>query len=55
MVKFSLIKKYVKGLGFRTSKEVTDILNRKVQEILDKAVMKAKDDKRKTIQGQDII
>lgn len=50
----SKVKQQIKAkAGFNTSAEVIDQLNKKVDNLLDQAMAKAKEDGRKTVMGRD--
>ncbi|QEN05566.1 hypothetical protein EW093_12860 [Thiospirochaeta perfilievii] len=55
LVVASKIKNYIKENGdLKCSAKVIDALSDKIREILDKAIVDAKNDKRKTVQERDI-
>ncbi len=52
----SKIREYIKSKGLNTSSELLDgdALNNAIMEVLDKAVERAKGNKRKTVQAKDL-
>lgn len=54
MVTSSQVKSYLKSKGMRTSKDLVEALQAKIQQVLDDATMKALLDKRKTVQPEDL-
>jgi histone H3/H4 len=50
----SKVKNYIKSKGLMSSADVLDALNEEVHECLDKAVQRAKDNGRKTVQERDV-
>ncbi|MFA4874401.1 MAG: hypothetical protein WC956_05140 [bacterium] len=54
LVVVSKIKDYVKGKGLQTSETAIDALSNAVREVLDKAVLRAKDNGRQTVKDRDI-
>ncbi len=54
LVVVSKIKDYVKGKGCQTSETAVEALSTAVRELLDKAVLRAKDNGRQTIKDRDI-
>ena len=54
MVVSSKVKAYLKSKGMRTSKELLEALDSKLETMLEAAIMKALLDKRKTVQPDDL-
>ena len=54
LVVTSKTKAYIKEKGCMVGGDVLDALNDKVRELLDKAVKRAKDNKRSTLRSQDL-
>ncbi len=51
----SKVKKKVKEAGFRTGKDYTDALSRKIEEVVDASINKVKlDGKKKTLGAEDL-
>lgn len=50
----SKVKAYIKSKGCHTSGDALDGLSKKVQEILDAAIMRCKENKRSTVRPQDM-
>ena len=48
------VKNYIKTKGVMSSSDVLDALNAAVYELLDRAVKRAQDNGRKTVQGRDV-
>lgn len=48
------VKNYIKTKGLMSSADVLDALNDAVYELLDRAVERAKQNGRKTVQGRDV-
>lgn len=54
LVVVSKVKSYIRAKDeLNTSAEVIDILSKKVQELCDEAIIKAKEDGRKTVMARD--
>ena len=55
-LKNSAIKKYIKEKGWRTSSDFCEVLDRKVNKLIDEAITnkETNDPKRKTLNGEDI-
>lgn len=55
LVVASKIKNYIKEKGdLKCSAKVIDVLSDRIRDILDKAIVDAKNDKRKTVQERDV-
>ncbi len=54
IVVVSKVKEYVKTKGLQTSETAIDALSTAVRELLDKAVLRAKDNGRQTVKDRDI-
>ncbi|OGQ22999.1 MAG: hypothetical protein A3I05_07200 [Deltaproteobacteria bacterium RIFCSPLOWO2_02_FULL_44_10] len=54
LVVVSKIKDFVKSKGFRTSETAVDALSKAVEELLGKAIERAKDNGRQTVKDSDI-
>jgi len=54
MVNKSAVKHYIAQKGLRTSSDFVDALANEVYKHIDKAIQRAKDNKRNTVQGKDI-
>ncbi len=55
LVVASKIKKYVREkAGFNTSSEILDVMSRKVEQLCQEAIEKARADGRKTIKARDL-
>lgn len=54
MISRSAVKKFIKEKKFRTSVEALDTLETTLRDIIEVAIVRAKEDKRKTIQAIDI-
>jgi len=48
------VKNYIKAKGVMSSADVLEALNDAVYELLDRAVTRAKENGRKTVQGRDV-
>jgi len=48
------VKNYIKAKGVMSSADVLDALNDAVYELLERAVERAKENGRKTVQGRDV-